>query len=398
MPSDRTPRPRRLGVVTLVAKAGNVGGGERIAAEIAKGLDPSRYESVLCITRPPSEREREVDGGFHRFIAELEQAGVRPMVLTRHSRWRLGAWVPLYRLLRSGDFPILHSHMFGSNVSGALLGRLAGIPVVIGHEHSWSFEGRRLRRLLDRHLIARFGDAHIAVSREDRRRMIEIEGIAPNKVVLVPNGIPASSSTADMATVRKELGLADDAPVIGTVGVLRPEKAIEVLIEATAALRPQFPTIQLMVIGPGGERPRLEALAMELGIGDAVRFLGRRLDVPDLLKSLDVAVCCSDREGFPLSVMEYMEAGAPVVATRVGGIPDMIENGVHGLLVPPRDPKQLATAIAALLQHPDRAAGLAERARERRLDELDAATMVRHIEALYESLYARKAAPGGTLA
>ena len=126
----------------------------------------------------------------------------------------------------------------------------------------------------------------------------------------------------------------------------------------------------------------------ELGLGDIVFLLGRRLDTPDILAALDVAVCASHFEGSPLAVMEYMEAGLPIVATRVGGVPDLIEDGVHGLLVEPGSPVELAQAIEDLLSDRARASALGARARERRRREFDLDVMVRNVEALYEELLA----------
>jgi len=125
-----------------------------------------------------------------------------------------------------------------------------------------------------------------------------------------------------------------------------------------------------------------------------VIFTGIRTDVPDVLEALDVAVCCSDYEGSPLSVLEYMEAAKPIVATRVGGVPDLIEDGVEGVLVEPRDPAALAAAVTAMLRDRSVAAELGAQARERRRAEFDIEVMVTRLEALYEDLYEAKRASG----
>ena len=256
---------------------------------------------------------------------------MRFLGLTRRGRWDLAAWGPLVRLLRSGAVDVVHGHMFGSNVWAVVLGRLTGVPVVIAHEHSWAFSGDRTRRLVDRHVIGRGSDVVIACSEEDRRRMIEVEGIAARRVLFVPNGIAAREPTPGL-NPRLALGLAADAPVVGSVGALRPEKRFDVLLRAAARLVAAWPGLRVVIVGAGPERGRLEALAAELGLVDAVMLLGARTDVPDVIRAFDVAVNCSDFEGTPLSVLEYMEAGLPVVATRVGGLPSLIDHGVHGLL------------------------------------------------------------------
>jgi glycosyltransferase involved in cell wall biosynthesis len=182
----RPSNDSRRRVVTLVGRP-EVGGAERLAYEITARLDPDRYERTLCVSRPPLSADE--DGGFSQMRGALEAAGARVLVLDRSSRSDLLAWRPLIRLLREERIDVLHSHMFGANVAACGLALAARVPVLVAHEHTWSFEGRPLRRLLDRELIARASDAFVAVSDADRRRMIEIEGIDPGDVVHIPNGI-----------------------------------------------------------------------------------------------------------------------------------------------------------------------------------------------------------------
>ncbi len=140
--------------------------------------------------------------------------------------------------------------------------------------------------------------------------------------------------------------------MIGTVSVLRAEKALPVLIRAAALLRERFGGLRVVIAGEGPERGHLEHLIGSLGLGETVSLLGRRLDIPDLLRVMDVAVCCSEFEGCPLSVLEYMEAGLPVVATRVGGLPELIDDRGNGLLVERDRPDALAAALSELLADP----------------------------------------------
>jgi glycosyltransferase involved in cell wall biosynthesis len=209
-------------------------------------------------------------------------------------------------------------------------------------------------------------------------------------VRFVPNGVPAAEPSG--RDVRAELDIPPDGLVVGTVCVLRPEKALDGLVEAAVTLREEFPALVVLIVGEGPERERLEEVCRSRGLNGTVRFLGYRDDVPDVLAGLDVAVSCSNREGSSLAIMEYMEAACPVVATSVGGTPDLIESGVHGLLVEPRDPAALAGGLRELL----RDAGLRQRmgraARERRRREFDIDVTVRTIEDLYTELRAARAA------
>jgi glycosyltransferase involved in cell wall biosynthesis len=316
----------------------------------------------------------------------VRAAGVKVVSLDRRSAAAVWDWRPLYSLLRRERTDILHSHLFGSNLWGSLVGRLAGVPVVVAHEHTWSFQGEPVRRFLDREVIARLADVVLAVSGEDRRRMIEIEGIDPRNVRLLPNGI-APSAPAGGQDVRAELGIPDDALVVAAVTVLRPQKALDVLIEAAGLLAPDFPNLRVLIAGRGTERGPLEQLVSERRLNGTVTFVGLRRDVPDLLAATDIAVSSSDFEGSPLSIIEYLSAGKAVVATRVGGVPDIVEDGVHGLLVERRDPPALAGALARLLRDPGLRSEMGERGRERQQREFTLEAMVRRVEELYEQMF-----------
>jgi glycosyltransferase involved in cell wall biosynthesis len=367
---------RKLRVLTLVDKPTVTGGAERLAAVVAMKLDPARFESVLCASRQTDEPLLD---------RELEEAGIGVLALGRRSTLDLLAWRPLVSVLRDG-VDVVHAHMFGSNVWGTVLGRLSGVPVVVAHEHTWSFQGRPLRRFLDRELVARWADVFVAVSGEDRRKMIEVEGVDPAKIRLIPNGIPSPANGA-VTDVRAELGIESGVPVLGVVCELRAQKALEVLFEAAALLLAEFPTLKVLVAGDGPERARLEEVARRLGVADTVLFLGIRRDVPAVLAAVDVAVLSSDYEGSPLSVMEYMAAAKPVVSTRVGGVPELVREDVHGLLVEPRDPEALAEAVTRLLRDPALAKRLGAEGRQRQQREFSLEAMVRRIEDLYEELW-----------
>jgi glycosyltransferase involved in cell wall biosynthesis len=370
----------RLRVVTLVDRPPPAGGGEAFAAAVTARLDPSAFERTLVISRwsddgPGTEADAEA-------VARLRRAGVEVIGLGRRSRVELWSWRPLWRLLRHGAVDVLHSHKFGSNVWGSLLGGLAGTPAVVSHEHSWAYEGNAVRRVLDKQLVGRLSDRVIAVSREDHRRMIEIEGIPAEKALFVPSGI-AAFETDPRDEARRRLGVAGEEPVAGLVGGLRPEKRIDLFLRAVAG-GPK--DLRAVVIGEGPERARLEALIGELGLRERVSLAGYHAHARELLSAFDVVLSCSDREGSPLSVMEYMEAGLPIAATAVGGVVDLIEDEREGLLVAPGDAAALQGALVRLLADPEAAAAMGRRARERRRREFDIGVTVERIEQLYGEL------------
>lgn len=389
-PSRLASSAGRVRVATLVNHLTLHGGAERVALRIATHLDPERFDSTLCVSRWPQPRDKR-SASAGEALEQLESAGAMLLALRRSGKLQVTPWLRLWRFLRRERIDVLHTHQFGSNVLGSMTGRLAGVPVVLAHEHTWSYEGNPARRFLDRQVVSRAADRFIAVSREDQSRMIEVEGIDPARTLFIPLGImPSPPPTGH--DVRGELGIPPDAPVLGVVGNLRPQKAHQVLIRATARLVDRWPAIQVLVAGTGPERAALEKLAGELGLQHAIRFLGYRGDIPDLLAAVDVAICCSDFEGTPIAILEYMDAGLPVISTAVGGVPDMIDNGVHGLLVPPRDPGALAGAIAELLSDLQRARMMGARARERRLAEFTMEAMIQRLESLYCELVEEKRA------
>jgi len=353
-------------------------GAEIVATRIAMGLDASRFESIICSTR----RSDPAD------VAAVEAAGAAVLSLDRRSRYEVWRWRPLLELLRSGRVDVLHAHKFASNVWASALVRLADVPVVLAHEHSWSFDGEPIRRLLDRMVVARSVDVFLSVSDEDRRRMIEVERIAPRKLRTIPNGIPPFRA-GNGPEVRRDLGIGLGAPTIGTVCSLRPEKALEVLLEAVTELASTRPELKVLIVGEGPERSRLEQLALDRGLSEVVLFLGRRPhdELPDLLDALDVVVSTSDREGSPLTIMEWMAAGKAIVATAVGGVPALLEDGVHGILVPTRDPATLARVVANLLDRPALRETLGASAAERQAREFAFATMMDRLQDLYIALY-----------
>lgn len=215
------------------------------------------------------------------------------------------------------------------------------------------------------------------------------------KYVTIHNGIDPDRFTAGRRLTGSELGLQEKLPVIGTVCRLsEPEKGLTVLLQAMARLAEPSgsPGCQLIIVGEGPSSKRLRDLGEELGVAPWVRFVGARRDVADLLPLTDVFVLPSLSEGFGIAIVEAMAAGRPVVATAVGGIPEIVLQGETGLLVPPGDPGALAGAVRQLLEQPDRAAAMGAKGRQRARERFSIATVVRRHEDLYETLIARHAA------
>jgi glycosyltransferase involved in cell wall biosynthesis/peptidoglycan/xylan/chitin deacetylase (PgdA/CDA1 family) len=369
---------RRLRVLYLIDNLIETGGAERFALGLATHLPADRFEVWVCSTR----RQEPLA------VQALADAGVRHLHLGRRAKWDVYRFLRLIALMRRERFDIVHAHMFGSNTWATVFGKLTGVPVIVAHEHNWSYTGDPLRVWVDREVIGRFATQFVAVSRANRERMIELEGIPGEKIRVLPTAYIPSPDVSD-GDIRAELGLGETTPLIATVAVLREEKALEVLIEAHAQLQGPGAAAHLVLIGDGPRRPDLERRVAELDTADRVHFLGFRRDVDSILRAVDVCAMSSDWEGMPLFALESMAAGIPLVATSVGGVPEIIDDEVTGLLVPPRDPPALAAALSRLLDDQALRESLGASASSR-IEELGIDRVAGRFADLYDSLLARQ--------
>jgi glycosyltransferase involved in cell wall biosynthesis len=386
-PAPVATRPHVLGLIDSLVG----GGAERFAVDLMASLPADRFARTMCVSRMPADwRSAPPGSSLAAAVGRLEEAGVTVLPLHRPSRAAVWGWLPLLRELPRVD--VLHAHMLGSNFWGSLLGGLAGVPAIVAHEQTWSFRGGAIRKTLDRAVIGRLADRIVTVSEQDRTRMAELEGVPRDKIVLIRNSVTARPPTGH--DVRDELGIPRDAPVLVALAMLRRQKALDVLLQAVASARSRAPTLALVLAGgpvvDNPEADRLRSVTDDLGLGDAVHMVGRRDDVGDLLAAADIGVLSSDYEGTPLAVLEYMQAGLPVVATSVGGVPEFVTDGVEGLLVPPRDPAALADALTRLLDDPPRRAEMGRQGQERMTTEFGHERSVERFVALYDELLERR--------
>lgn len=257
------------------------------------------------------------------------------------------------RLLRRWRPDVVVSFEYQSNLLGRLAGRLAGVPVVISSVRNEHFGGRARDRLI------RLTDALATVTTTNSRRaasaLVARSVVPAGRLLVVPNGIPAASYERPPGTgarVRRTLGVAPGAFLWAVVGRLEAQKDHATLLSALRTVQRRHPPQTLAVVGDGPLRPALERRVRALGLHGSVRFLGMRDDVPDVLAAADALVLASRWEGLPNVVMEAMAASRPVVATRVGGVPELVEDGVTGHLVPPGDPSALAAAMLRVSRAP----------------------------------------------
>ncbi|MEP6775181.1 MAG: glycosyltransferase [Chloroflexota bacterium] len=377
---------RRLNVMQMTDVTGR-GGAEKALADIALNLDRERYNVTVCATR---------SAGNYQPL--LDEAGVKTFVQGRKSRWDVGQWWKLVRLLRTERVDILHTHLFGSNTLGRLLGRLGGVPVVIAHEH-WSTISPRQAQI-DR-LLYRLSSRVIVPSEASKQLVMLTEKIPAGAISVLYNGVDTSRymppSTEARAEARREFGIKVDDLLIGVVGRLSPEKGgLDNLIRAAYRLREQHVNVRLLIVGDGPVRAKLEKLDAELhewnrGLESSVIFAGPRQDIPRLLGAMDIFVLPSLNEALPIVILEAMAVGLPVVATRVGGVPEIVQDGATGLLVAPGDEAALLTALNRLAEDSALRVKLADAGREQVRGKFTIEQMVRNLEIIYEELLTRKA-------
>jgi glycosyltransferase involved in cell wall biosynthesis len=341
----------RIRVLQIITSLG-IGGAERLVVSAAAGLPRSRFEQAICCLADRGPLAAEAEGAGIRVFCVGEYPGVRhPLAFAR-----------LVRTIRAYRPTIVHTHLQAANLYGRLAARLARVPIVVATEHN-VYTGKARRYVAVERWLARTTDALIAVSDEVRRFMTHQLGLAPSAVRIVPNGVTLlAASPSQVAAIQARTGGASLR--LGTVASLTAKKGHEHLLRALALVRERGIGCSLVLAGDGAERERLERLRDELGLAGQVQFLGAVSNVADVLAAVDVFVLPSVVEGLPLALLEAMLAGKAVIATSVGGVPEVVRAGVNGLLVPPANPRGLADAIAALSESPEQRARFGAAARD----------------------------------
>ncbi len=295
----------------------------------------------------------------------------------------LRAFRRLWGLLRTLRPALLHIHGFKAALPGLPAAHLARVPVLIT-VHNYPAHRASLYMPAAGKALGVSKAQYIAVSRGLAVELAAL-GIPRAQISVIHNGIdPApfeAAAAGRFSRCRKEGEL-----VVGTAARFAPQKGLAYFLQAAAALAPLFPQMRFLIIGDGPGRPALERLARQLGLSRRLSFCGYCTDLPQRLAGIDIFVLPSLTEGFSLTVLEAAAAGCAVVATRVGGVPEMIADGVHGLLVPPADAVALARAVAALARNPEQARRLARACRERVRTQFTLERMLSRTAALYGRL------------
>ena len=368
---------KKINVLELIGSL-NIGGAEKQVVGLARKLNKDKYNVTFCCL-----------GGGGLLERELEGHDVDIVHLHFRARYFFVALFKLIRLLKSKKIDVFHAHLYLCGFWGRTAAVLAGVPVIMYTEQGRSLWKKR-RHILFERMANHFTDMRIAVSKDIRALCIEREKTPPEKFAYIPNAVDADDyvvSKEKSQEKKREIGLGDDDLVIGTVARLNFAKALEYMLQAFAMVRETLPNAKCLIVGDGELREDLENWAKKLGIKDSTLFLGARTDIPELLSVMDVFVLSSITEGTPVSLLEAVVARIPSVATDVGGIPEVIENSVTGILVPSRDKDRLAQGIIGLLSDDVLRVNIIENAYVKVMENYSLTATTKQIEKIYDRFY-----------
>jgi glycosyltransferase involved in cell wall biosynthesis len=356
--------------VVLVLEA-TQGGTRRHLLDLVYGLPPERFEMIPVVSL-------RGDGEFLPDLKKMWTEGRRVKVLPMKRRpaplsdlislWRL------WRFLRKEKPDVLHAHGSKGGLLGRLAGRLAGVPLVFHTPHVYPFQWARwgvtrlIFQLVER-LLWRLSSKVIAVGKGQAEVALSHRLATAERLRVIPNGVNAPTSStdeksADRERIRAELNLTPETQVVGMIGRLAPQKGCSNFLRAALLVLKSFPDTRFLLVGAGPKLPELHQLAEELGIAGNVSFLGHRGDIPALLPALDVFVLSSLWEGLPYAILEAQAAGLPVVASRIPGCRELIQEGETGFLVEINNQQEISERICRLLDSETLRTEIGNRGRE----------------------------------
>jgi len=355
-----------------------IGGAEVLLRDLVHGLRDADFQVSVGFSS---------SGPIQESIRDM---GISPTRLPRLTRVDPILFSSMCQLIRRERPQIVHTHLFKSDFHGRLAARLCKVPVIVSTAHNVDAWARRMPLGYIYGLTARFADRIIAVSDEVRDFQIRYTNTPPGKIVTIHNGVDVSvfeNQIESGKAVRIELGLSESAPVIGIVGRLERQKDHKTFLEAAVRIKRSLPEARFMIVGDGSLREELISRARALDLLPAAHFCGIRKDIPAVLAALDVLVFSSRWEGLPVTLLEGMAAGLPVVSTAVGGVPGVVIENETALLVSPGNPEALAKACLAVLHNKDLAGKLGAAGRQRVFEKYNMQSMISCTIELYRNLW-----------
>lgn len=371
MQKDPFSSTRPSGRIHVLEVVGNaiVGGMETYVERLVAHLPPDRFTvTALCPFESP-------------FTDRLRSRDVEVLVTPMPDD---PPWASIQMgcaMVQAGGIDLLHAHLPNAHVLAGLVGRLTGKPVLA------TLHGHRIG-VLDLEVHRAVGSHLSVVCRQSYFHALGL-GVSAGQLSCNPNGVDTDAFRPRPRAangLRAALGIDKQAPLIGFIGRLSPEKGPEVFLRAAMSLRDTLPAAHFVLVGDGPQEPVLRDFITRFGLGARVHLAGLRRDVAQVLSEIDLLVSSSHSEAMPLAVMEAMASGLPVVATRVGGLPDMIEQGESGWLVAPQDFEEIAHRVRQVVSTPGELARMGQRARDRAVERMSLAESVERMAALMSRL------------
>jgi glycosyltransferase involved in cell wall biosynthesis len=366
---------RRFTILHTI-ESGGPGGAETVVLNLVRRLDPRRFRSVVLLPPGPWLNPR------------LRELGVPVVEVSWKSWYDPSGPMSMVQTIRKHGVDLIHSHLPGQNFYSCIAGLLTRRKVLVTYHGPVEFQDAESAKGKARlWFVRKAADRTIVVCRMVKGILAE-RGFREDRISVIYNGIdPAPYASPAAGTLRSELGLGPDVKLVGMIANVRQSKGYDVLVRAAAEVCRRFPSARFVGVGhvdEGLARP-VRQLVAELSLGDKFVFAGFRADVPQVLSELDVFVLSSTSEGMPLAVLEAMAGSKAIVATRCGGIPEVLEDGRSGLLVPPSDPAALAQAIGQLLSDESSALRMGQNAQARLRTQFTLDGMIERYEDLYLS-------------
>lgn len=377
MPMKAFPEKIRLAHVSASL---HYGGKENGVVNLVNGLDPAIFESYIFTYVRGGALAKRVDPARCRVVELGDKLG---------GDYRL--YFKLARAFRRYRIHIAHTHSWATTMEGILGARLARVPIIIHGEHGTIKTDTRLHIHIQRWLW-RTTDQVLAVSEMLRENLHKNFNFPQERIRVVANGVDLARF--DLAhhgvDYKARLGLPANALTVGAIGRVVPVKAYPIFLQAAKLVCQEIPQAHFVIVGDGPQLDELVNLAEEYAITPRVHFLGARKDVPEILRGLEVYVLSSESEGMSNTILEAMASGRPVVATAVGGNPELVVDGETGLLVPPNNPHAMAAAITKLLRAPEQRRQMGRLGRERVEEKFSLDVMVRHYAKVYLEVFSRR--------
>lgn len=366
--------------VLHVIGGGEFGGAERHILNLATAMDPNQVEvSVCCLFADP-------------FVQLAREAGIRAYSIPMRHKLDFGIVTKLRDSIAGENIDIVHTHGVRANLVGRLAARMAGVETVVTTVHSLLVQDypdvfSRLANMLIEKASRGLTTHFIAVSGGLQKALIQ-QGIPEQRITVIYNGLNSQlfRKSDSAGKWREQAGFSPGTPLVAMVGRLHPVKGHRYFLRAAAEILKERTDVHFLVVGSGPEGDRLEEYTRKLGIQDHVTFTGFVSDVSELMPDLNLLIVPSLWEGFGLTALEAMAVGVPVVATSVGGLPEIVEHGTTGLLVPPADEAGLTRGIMWMLDHPQEAVEMAAAAKAAAEEKFTATSMSRRTEEIYRRL------------